>query len=318
VSAARSQRGAALLLAMLTVTLVATLAATALWQQWRGVEIEAAERKRSQMAWILNGALDWARLILQEDARSSQVDHLSEPWALPLEEARLSSFLAFDKNNNTDDSLDAFLSGQIVDMQSRMNVLNLVDNGKLHAASRPAFAKLFDLLGLPAGELDALAENLRLASTPPAAAPQAPLLPQRVEQLAGLGLSSQSLKTLTPYITVLPARTAVNLNTASAEVICATLPGIDIAQAQRLALQRSLAHFRNIADILRATGIPGDKIDTSQLSVSTQYFEVIGRLRLDQTVSQEHSLVERNGPSATVLWRERTVLRAMGAARPER
>ena len=36
------QRGAALLTAMLTVALVATLASAALWQQWRQVEIEIA------------------------------------------------------------------------------------------------------------------------------------------------------------------------------------------------------------------------------------------------------------------------------------
>ncbi|HVR51394.1 MAG TPA: type II secretion system minor pseudopilin GspK, partial [Pseudorhodoferax sp.] len=41
-----TQRGAALLLAMLTVTLVATFAAAALWQQWRAVEVEQAERAR--------------------------------------------------------------------------------------------------------------------------------------------------------------------------------------------------------------------------------------------------------------------------------
>ena len=35
------QRGAALLAAMLTVTLVATFASTAMWQQWRAIEIEA-------------------------------------------------------------------------------------------------------------------------------------------------------------------------------------------------------------------------------------------------------------------------------------
>jgi len=104
---ASRQQGAALLTAMLTVTLVATFAAAALWQQWRTVEIEAAERSRTQMQWVLNGALDWARLILQEDGRDSQVDHLSEPWALPLKEARLSSFLAVDKNN-TQDALNAF------------------------------------------------------------------------------------------------------------------------------------------------------------------------------------------------------------------
>ena len=36
------ERGAALLAAMLTVTLVATFAAAAMWQQWRSVEIETA------------------------------------------------------------------------------------------------------------------------------------------------------------------------------------------------------------------------------------------------------------------------------------
>ena len=58
------EAGAALLAAMLTVTLVATLAAAALWQQWRSVEVETSERARVQAAWILVGALDWSRLIL--------------------------------------------------------------------------------------------------------------------------------------------------------------------------------------------------------------------------------------------------------------
>ena len=81
---ASSQSGAALLLAMITVALVATLAASALWRQWRGVEIESAERARVQSDWILTGALDWGRLILQgdlnEDMRKNQlVDDLTEP-----------------------------------------------------------------------------------------------------------------------------------------------------------------------------------------------------------------------------------------------
>ena len=88
------QTGAALLAAMLTVTLVASLAAAALWQQWRSIEVESAERTRQQSLWVLTGALDWARLILREDARSGGADHLGEPWAVPLEEARLSTFLA--------------------------------------------------------------------------------------------------------------------------------------------------------------------------------------------------------------------------------
>jgi general secretion pathway protein K len=86
------QRGAALLAAMLTVALVATFAAGALWQQWKSIEIESAERQRTQARWLLTGALDWARVILREDARSGDAsapaDHLAEPWAVPLQEAR--------------------------------------------------------------------------------------------------------------------------------------------------------------------------------------------------------------------------------------
>jgi general secretion pathway protein K len=100
----RTQRGAALLLAMLIMTLVTTLAAGMVWQQWRAIQVEAAERARTQAAWILSGALDWARLILREDARNNANDprdHLGEPWAVPLAEARLSSFLAADRENNS-------------------------------------------------------------------------------------------------------------------------------------------------------------------------------------------------------------------------
>ncbi|NDF65017.1 MAG: general secretion pathway protein GspK, partial [Betaproteobacteria bacterium] len=87
-------RGMAMITALLIVALIATLAATTLWQQWKSLEVESAERQRQQSQWLLGGALDWARLVLREDARSGNLDHLAEPWALPLQEARLSSFLA--------------------------------------------------------------------------------------------------------------------------------------------------------------------------------------------------------------------------------
>ena len=63
----RHERGAALLTAMVIVTLVATLAAAMVWQQWRAVQAETIERSRIQSAWILSGALDWARLILRDE-----------------------------------------------------------------------------------------------------------------------------------------------------------------------------------------------------------------------------------------------------------
>ncbi|MDB5742159.1 MAG: ral secretion pathway protein [Polaromonas sp.] len=305
------QAGAALLTAMLTVTLVASLAAGALWQQWRNVEVEAAERARVQSLWVLTGALDWARLILREDARTGGADYLSEPWAVPLEEARLSTFLASDKNASADSDNSAsevFLSGLITDLQARLNVTNLVDNGKVSPAAQKAFAKLFELLGLPPGELAALAENLRLAlDTTPAnnAAQPVPLLPQRIDQLVWLGLSPASLAVLRPHITLLPASTAVNLNTASPIVLFAVIPSLDMAQAQRLVSVRQTTPFTTLAQVTQQLGKLAEPLNLAQQGVNSRFFEVSGRLRLDQTVVEEYSVVQRDGIKVSTLWRDR-------------
>lgn len=308
----KQQRGAAILTAMLTVVLVATLAAASLWQQWRGVEVEAAERSRTQSAWVLTGALDWARLILREDARKGGADHLAEPWAVPLEQARLSTFLAADRSDTqaADDTQDAFLSGQIVDLQSRLNIVNLVQDGKIHEPSRLAFVRLFELLNLPASELTAMADNLRRAQDIRAEKgtnPAAPLWPQDVDQLAWVGLSPRSIAVLRPYITILPVRTPVNLNTASAEVIYACVEAFELADAHRLVTARSATHLTTLTDAGKMSGNAAAQFNEGQHSVASRFFEVRGKLQVEQTTVQELSVVQRDGLDVKTLWRQRGV-----------
>ncbi len=297
-----AQRGAAILLAMLTVALVATFAAAALWQQWRSVEVESAERTRTQLSWVLTGALDWARLILREDARTSQVDHLSEPWAAPLAEARLSSFLAIDKNN-TDDAMEAFLSGRITDQQGLLNFTNLLQDSKPSPADIRALARLFKLLNLPDEQLNALVGNLLAASALNGAS--GVLVPTRFDQLGWLGLPTTTLQALRPYATLLPTRTQINLNTAPATVLAAAIDGLDIGQARQMVAQRALAHFDTVAQGLKAAQADLNKVDASQFSVASRYFAVLGQLRIGDTTVQELSLVVRDGTNVTVRWRER-------------
>lgn len=304
------QRGAALLTAMLTVTLVATFAAAALWQQWRSVEIEAAERSRTQMQWVLNGALDWARLILQEDMRNGDVDHLSEPWALPLQEARLSSFLAIDQDH-ADDAMQAFLSGQITDMQALLNVRNLVQGGKEYPPAVQAFTRLFASLNLPRSQLQLLVDNLVASGNATDKQANTPLQPYRMEQLVWLGLPRATVQALGPYATLLPVSTPVNLNTAGAEVIQAAVPNLAMAQAKQLVAQRATAHFKSVQEALKAAGksdAEAAQADPNSLSVNTHYFAVRGRLRLGDTAVQEVSLVERNSNSVKVISRQREAL----------
>lgn len=333
------QAGAALLAAMLTVTLVATFAAGALWQQWRATEVEAAERARVQAAWVLIGALDWSRLILMEDGRSgsatSGTDNLSEPWAVPLEEARLTSFLAGDKNISADelDGLpDAFLSGRIVDAQSKLNVMNLVQGGKPVPAAIASFTRLFEMLGLPTQEVTAMSTALQRANPPTETSTSsgtsgttagtssassassassttstdnstAPLIPQQLSQIVWLGVSPSTAAALEPYATVLPTKTTLNVNTASAEALYAAVADLDMASARRAVLQRASGYFKSPADAFPSSGTK--TIDTSALGVSTSYFEVHGRLRLENRWVDEHSLVKRDGTNMAILWRER-------------
>lgn len=318
------QRGAALLLAMLTVTLVATLAAASLWQQWRSVEVEAAERQRVQSAWVLTGALDWARLILREDARSGGADHLAEPWAVPLQESRLSTFLAADRDNtggaSSEEQLDAFLSGQITDMQSRLNLRNLVDDNQISEVSLAAFQRLFTLLNLPPQELTLLAEQLQLALDTrqynSGNGKRIPLLPRRAEDLGWLGLQPATVAALRPYVSVLPQRTPVNLNTASAEVLVASVPQLSMAEAQKLVAARAGKYFRSSADASAVLNQSGIVFNDSEHGIASRYFEVLGRLRLGSSTVLERSLVQRDGINVTTVWREHAAANPAGTAAP--
>jgi general secretion pathway protein K len=320
VKAIRQHGGAALLMAMLTVALVATFAAAALWQQYRSIEVEAAERARVQADWVLTGALDFSRLLLREDAmpNGSRVDHLGEPWAVPLQEARLSSFLAANKEGVAEEGpqvLDAFLSGQIIDEQSLLNVNNLAKGGQQSDGDLRVFARLFEQLGLPQTQLETLAENLRFATDTSAAnrsSPMAPLAPQTVEQLVWLGLPAATVAALQPYITLLPPqeRTTVNLNTASAEVIYAAIDGVSMADAQRLVAVRERAPFETAQAALQAIGVSGNLLTDAQknVDVKSDYFEIRARLRLDPLTVEERSVVHRLGHVVTVIRRERGVV----------
>jgi general secretion pathway protein K len=319
----KAQRGMALLLAMIVVALVTAAAAGMVWQQERAVSIEAAERARSQSAWILNGALDWARLILREDQRSARqrstpYDALDEPWAQPLAEARLSSFLAADRDNNADSGPEAFISGAIEDAQSRLNLRGLVDGaGNVDAGLLEAVTRLVALAGAPADAPQRLVQALRGSSmntgaapppAPGASAPSGPALrPSRWDELLWFGIDRPTLERLAPYADLLPQPTPVNVNTAPREVLAAAIDKLELGGAERIVQQRQREAFRSLAE-LQAFMPSGQTPDAQRLAVATQFFRVAGRLRLEERVLEERSLLVRRDSRVEVLQRERRSL----------
>ncbi len=298
----RPPRGAALLVAMVLLSVVATLAAGMVWQQWRAVQVETAERSRAQSGWMLMGALDWARLILREDARSGKPTSLNEPWATPLAEARLSSFLAVDRDNNADSGPEAFLAGAIGDAQARYNLRNLVVDNKIDPLQLAILQRLCTSVGLGPDTAGTVADGL-LASQQ-ADDSDAPLPPQQLADLAWLGLDAAVLERLANVVVLLPVATPLNLNTASREVLAGVVAGLDLGSADRLVQARVRTPLRSIADAVAIVG-PGPKLLEREVDVKSSFFEVRGRLRLENRVLESRSLVERrNGLQVVAVQRQ--------------
>ena len=284
-----AQRGAALLTALLTVALIAGLASAALRQQARLVESEIASRSSRQSDWLLLGASRWAALILREDARAQgneRVDHLGEPWAVPIQESKLSDFLLQGQAAQGSEPL-VTLAGRIEDAQARLNLGNLAGTDALAQASALCLAQLFRQLNLPPDDLSRLQTGIRRAALPRASTDHsAPLRPNRVEQLVWLGVSEATVQALAPHTVWLPTPTPINLNTASAQVLSACIPGLDSSSAQWLVEQRSRQHFRDLEALQRLLG-PRGKISPEVHALSSQYFDIHGQLRIeDQRLAQ--------------------------------
>jgi len=303
------QQGAALLTAMIIVTLVAALAGAMAWRQQRAVQVEAGERARVQGAWMLQGALDWARLILREDMVSNMSkqnsDHLGEPWAVPLAETRLSTFLAAkDGGGSSDDEgPEAFLSGRIDDAQARYNLRNLTATTPVPPLEQRTLARICEFAGVPGGTADLIIRQLRAALATPLA-DDAPLAPATIAQLSWFGLPPEVVAKLEPLLTLLPVTTPVNLNTAPREVIAALFDDMDLASAERLVQARQSSPLINPTDAGKY--LPSGVVVTAErASATSNYFYVTGRLRLDQHVLVQRSLLQRSGLNVLVLDRQR-------------
>ncbi len=310
-TAPRSQSGgAALITALLIAALAAVMVSGMLWHQWGAISREQTAKDATQARWILRGAVDWARLILREDARNSSVDDLSEPWAVPLAESRLSTFLAA-RGQSAGSLPDAWLEGHITDAQSRFNLANLAPAGHPDPAAEAIFGRLCATLGVGDVALNTIvsgiassASNSQSAALTPAAAASlasaqsdgsGPTLPLRaLQDVARLSPDvAAALPRLAPYVTLLPQPTPVNANTASATVLAAAL-GLSADAAARLVQVRTRSYFRSTADITTALGQQSaPTINPVQIGVSSGFFNATAAVRIGHFVYAERALIQR-------------------------
>jgi general secretion pathway protein K len=306
------QRGAALLLALVILTLVGTVAAGMVWQQSRAIHVEAAERARAQSTWVFAAGVEGFRELIAGPNRERVEDKRPRVYEAKPIEFDLSAFLSFDQVNNADHLVKAKIAGVKQDAQARYNLRNLVGaDGKLAPAELRVLQRLAQTAGV-SGIADTLAETLRQAWAVPGAeaAAERPLAPNRMAHLAWLGVDAATIARLAEYADILPEPTPLDVNAAPAEVLAAVIEGLDLATAARIVSERAGRGFKTIDELRQRLALP-ERIETEpqRLAVGSNYFYVTGWLKFEDTVVQERALLARQGTGRGaqlgVLWRER-------------
>jgi general secretion pathway protein K len=297
----QARRGAAIISALLILTLITTLITAAHWQIWRLVESESASRQQAQARWLLTGAVDWTLALLQDDGRLAPgVDHLGEPWARPLQDWPLGRFLGPGQSAGAAPPEEARLSVLIGDAQAKLNLLNLLEGTGVSAPWFEAFSRLFALLALPTSELEQLSQALvrASASTGEGALQPGPLMPERADDLHWLGLAPATIAALRPHVTVLPGRLPVNLNTAGPTVLQAVL-ALPEASVQALLARRQAQSLTELG-----SASLGVALQPERHAFSSYFFEAQVRVRLGASFTlAQRLLVQRQGALTRIVWR---------------
>jgi general secretion pathway protein K len=300
----RRERGVAAVTAILIVAVAASAAAVMLSQQSAMLDQAAMVASRAQADLYAQAGVDWARGVLAESAaRSKGVDSLDQGWAQPI--------VALPVERAT-------IAGAIVDEQGKVNLNNLVNEAG--QASQPDVRILRTLLGrlglsteLADAVLDWVDRDSDLASgagaedsyylalAKPYRAPNGPMI--QVEELYRIrGFDAATVAKVKPYVTALPGRTAINVNTASALVIGAVL-NLSPENAESLVAERGRKPFANrtaFADRVREMGVTA----IEGLDVKSGFYSVRVQVAQDEVQLASQALVQRRDNGTTdIIWR---------------
>ncbi len=294
-----TQSGVAIVLAMGVVALAATAATAMMLTQsnWLRRNEIGADHVQAQV--LVQVGVDWSRALLADDRRVSNVDTLSEPWALRLPPVPLEN---------------GSLAGRIDDQQGRFNLNNLVRNGNPDPAQLAHFQALLTLLGLAPELGDALVDWLDADSVPQSqdgaedafylSLPTPRLVAnQHLADVAELalvrGFDADVRLRLAPFVSALPVFTAINVNTAAPEVMAAVVDGLSLDAARALVDQRGRAYLRDHADFL--SRLPKGAVAAREdIAFGSDYFIVSLRVGVGKAQAHGSALLARTEVYRTV------------------
>lgn len=298
-----AQRGLAVIMAILVAALAASVASFMLWQQqiWaRQVENLVA---LAQAEAIGRAANEWTRMVLVEDAKSGNIDHLGEIWAtvvpgLPVEGGRVALALT--------------------DQQGLFNLNNLVREGKPSDPDILAFGRLLQALELSPDLANAVADWIDADSEVlfPGGAEDLDYLsfetPYRAANrllldVNGLirvkGFDAEAIQRLRPFVTALPTLTAINVNTASPQVLVTLFEDLNLDAAKAVAPEKG-KYYQNKADFKTRLPRSGENVRDDSFGIDTRYFIATAVISFGRVQLVQRTLLAREADKVNVIWQK--------------
>jgi general secretion pathway protein K len=303
VSTRRHNQGVALITAVLITATIAITAVAMAARQTVDVRRTSNIINGDRSYVFALGVESWAMQILMRDKRDNQTDSLNEDWALQLPPINVEG---------------AVVTGHIEDMQGRFNLNNLVKDNKVSPLDMQRFQRLLTIVGLDPNLADAVVDWIDADSdvTQPAGAEDAQYLraavPYRAanrpfvspsELLLVQGFSADAYKALAPYVTALPARTAINVNTTSKQVLMALAGNISESDAQQLIDNRGDKGYATLDAFEEQKAIAGRDVKPEGLSVASDYFLLDAATKFDRAQTHLYSLLARTSSGVNVVYR---------------
>ncbi|UWF51677.1 type II secretion system minor pseudopilin GspK [Pseudomonas sp. N3-W] len=296
------ERGMAIISALLIAAVVAVIAGGMLTRQTvftRGLE---AEQQRVQGAWALHGGLEISRQLLWDARQRDPLTRLDQPWAQPLAGIAVSGF-----------------SGRLEDEQGKFNLRNLIANESIDEEQLRTFQRLCELIGVSSTLSQRISARViasyprvlahkvasktsfdsgRVTSPDAARKPQLPTQPmlRNLDDLRSVeGVNAALLAKIAAYMTIIPANTWLNGNTATAAVLAAYVPGLSLERAQALIAERDGGQwFINRGDFVNRLRMPQLELTTIKVGITSDWFRLRGQARNDQRRVSLDALLHRS------------------------
>jgi len=297
-----ASRGFAVISAMLVAASVAGIGTYLLWQGSLAVrqsENITAAHQASSLARAAASAA--AAALVQDDPR---VDHRGEVWARGVPVIEVDGMRA-----------DATIS----DEQGKFNVNNLADVNGVSEIDVAAFRRLLKQVGLPESLADAVVDWIDADDmvTAPAGAEDADYLAleqgyraanRQIADISELllvkGFNADRLNRVAPYLTALPHGARVNVNTASAELLAAVLPGLSVGAAKTIVAGRDKEPFTSRIEFARRLPDGAAKAAIDLLDVRSDYFVAHGTVHGGRISAPYRALIGREGPTVISVAKE--------------